>query len=107
MSLAVASLTTSPQISQDDRAYLVRLQAQARDLEQLAGQLLAVGRLEGGELRLNLTDLDLRDLVATAVAASSEPERLAVRTATEPARARGDPEELGRALDNYIRNALA
>ncbi len=105
MSLAVATLSSSARLADDERTYLGRLHEQARNLEQLAGQLLAIGRIESG-LRLNLVDIDLRDVAARVAAGSSEPERLDLRVPAEPARTRADPEELGRALDNYVRNAL-
>ncbi len=105
MSLAVGTLGSSPKLADDERAYLGRLHDQARNLEQLAAQLLAIGRIESG-LRLNIVDVDLRDVVSRVAAGSSETGRLDVRVPREPARTRADPEELGRALDNYIRNAL-
>lgn len=106
MSLAVATLSSSPRLVDDERAYLARLHEQARNLEQLATQLLAIGRIESG-LRLNIVDVDLRDIVTRVAAGSLEAERLDVRVPDKPARAQADPEELGRALDNYVRNALS
>lgn len=106
MSLAVATLSSSPRLVEDERAYLARLHEQARNLEQLATQLLAIGRIESG-LRLNIVDVDLRDIVTRVAAGSLESERLDVRVPDKPARAQADPEELGRALDNYVRNALS
>lgn len=105
MSLAVATLASSPKLADDERAYLGRLHEQARNLEQLAAQLLAIGRIESG-LRLNIVDVDLRDVVSRVAAGSSGAERLDLQVTREPARTRADPEELGRALDNYVRNAL-
>ena len=106
MSLAVASLAASQSISPDERAYLQRLRTNAADLEQLARQLLTIGRLEGGSPELRRTELDLREVVRAIAEASPQVDRIDVRVPAAPAPVRADRDELRRAIDNYVRNAL-
>jgi len=106
MALAVASLVPSPRLAADERVYLEHLHDQARDLEKVAGQMLAMGPLESGGIALNTVDVDLTQIAREARATSSERERIQLTLPAAPAWTRGDPEQLGRALDNYLRNAL-
>lgn len=106
MALASASLETSPRLADDERSFVGRLRQQARDLEHVASGLLTIGRLESGSLALDLVPVDLETLARDAAAASAAPERVDVRS-ERPLTVRADPEHLRRALDNYIRNALA
>lgn len=107
MALASASLETSPRLADDERSFVGRLRQQARDLERVASGLLTIGRLESGSLALDLVPVDLAALARSAAAASAAPERVDVRQPGPPLTVRADPEHLRRALDNYIRNALA
>ena len=107
MALASASLETSPRLADDERSFVGRLRQQARDLEHVASGLLTIGRLESGTLALDLGRVELNALARDAVAASAAPERIDVRVAAAPVAVRADPEYLRRAMDNYIRNALA
>lgn len=107
MALASASLESSPRLADDERSFVGRLRQQARDLERVASGLLTIGRLESGSLALDLVPVDLDVLVRDATAASVAPERIEVRSAGRPLSVTADPDQLRRALDNYIRNALA
>ena len=107
MALVSASLASSPRLAQDERSFVGRLRQQARDLERIASGLLTIGRLESGSLALALGPVDLEKLANEAAAASLAPERVDVRRRQRPVAVRADPEHLRRALDNYIRNALA
>jgi signal transduction histidine kinase len=107
MALASASLETSPRLADDERSFVGRLRQQARDLEHVASGLLTIGRLESGSLALDLVPVDLAALICDAAAASAAPERIDVRRTGGPLAVRADPEYLRRAVDNYIRNALA
>jgi len=106
MSLASASLASSPRLTAEERSFLGRLRQQAGDLEHLAGHLLAMGRLEGRARALNLVTVDLDELAAAAAAECAAPERVDVRPLGRPALVLADPEDLRRAFDNYLRNAL-
>lgn len=107
MALASASLESSPRLADDERSFVGRLRQQAGDLERVASGLLTIGRLESGSLALDLVPVDLGGLACDAAAASISPERIDVRRGAHPLAVRADPEHLRRALDNYIRNALA
>ncbi len=107
MALVSASLASSPRLADDERSFVVRLRQQARDLERVASGLLTIGRLESGSLALDLVPVDLEKLAREAAAASMAPERVDVRKGRHPVAVRVDPDHLRRALDNYIRNALA
>ena len=107
MALAATSLGSSPRLADDERSFVGRLRQQAGDLERVAGGLLTIGRLESGSLALDLVPVELDRLARDAAAASIAPERIDVRVAGRPLAVRADPEHLRRALDNYIRNALA
>lgn len=107
MALASASLESSPRLADDERSFVGRLRQQAGDLERVASGLLAIGRLESGSLALDLVRVDLDRLAGDAATASIAPERIDVRHSARPLAVRADPEHLRRALDNYIRNALA
>ena len=106
MALASASLETSPRLAEDERSFVGRLRQQAIDLEQLAGQLLTIGPLEGGALALNLHPVDLSELARATVAGSTAPDRVDVEIPGHAVLVRADPEELRRAADNLLRNAL-
>ncbi|MDE3112104.1 MAG: sensor histidine kinase [Chloroflexota bacterium] len=107
MALASASLESSPRLADDERSFVGRLRQQAGDLERVASGLLTIGRLESGSLALDLVPVDLDRLACDAAAASNAPDRIEVRHAARPVAVRADPDHLRRALDNYIRNALA
>ena len=106
MALASTSLASSERLRDDERGYMGQLGVQARDLEQLASQLLAIGRMEGAPLELDVTTVDLRDLAASAATQSGPSGRVTVRPAPNAALVRADPDELRRALDNLVRNGL-
>lgn len=107
MALASSSLESSPRLADDERSFVGRLRQQARDLERVASGLLTVGRLEGGSLALDLVAVDLEALAREAAAESVAPERVEVRRGRRKVEIRADPEQLRRAVDNYLRNALA
>jgi signal transduction histidine kinase len=107
MALAASSLGSSPRLADDERSFVGRLRQQARDLERVASGLLTIGRIESGSLGLDLVPVDLEQLAREAADASSAPERIDLRQNADHVRVRADPEHLRRALDNYIRNALA
>ena len=106
MALASTSLASSDRLREDERAYMGQLGVQARDLEQLASQLLAIGRMEGAPLELDVTTVDLCELARSVATHSQLPDRVTVRPAPAPALVRADPDELRRALDNLVRNGL-
>jgi signal transduction histidine kinase len=107
MALASASLESSPRLADDERSFVGRLRQQASDLEHVASGLLTISRLESGSLALDLAPVDLCALAADAVSASMAPERIEVKCGARRVAVHADPEHVRRALDNYIRNALA
>jgi signal transduction histidine kinase len=106
MSLVVASLASSERITPEDRAYLERMRAQASDLEALARQLLTIGPLESGSAELTRQEVDLRELARSVISSYPQAARIDLHVPAEPLRARGDPEALRRAVDNFVRNAF-
>lgn len=106
LSLITATLVDSAAEEDPERRLLLKLQEQARGLARLAGQLLAIGRLENGDLQLNLATTDLRQVAAEAVRESAMAERIELSVPSERLLVRGDPERLRQALDNLISNGL-
>lgn len=106
MALTTASLADSPSVRPEERRLLLGLQRQARGLARLAAQLLAIGRVESGELELNTARLDLRDLVREAAREAAEPDRVEIHLPSSPLLVEADPERIRQAIDNLVSNAL-
>ncbi len=80
-------------------------------LTRLADDLLELARLEGGRLRLDLTELDVADLVEQVrdewtAEAERRGQPLEVALPSDPMAIRGDPARLCQALGNLVENAL-
>lgn len=106
MSLVAATLASSASSDPAERNLLGKLQDQARTLARLAEQLLAIGRLETGELRLNVIPTDLRELATEAAREAPSPERVELLLPDRSMVVSGDPERLRQAIDNLISNGL-
>ncbi len=103
MSLAAASVGSSPAFPDAERSFLMRLRDQASGLEDLAAQLLTIGRVEGTD---TASEIDLRDLATSVVTDHLTEQRIELRSPPHPVIVRGDQRGLQTALRNYVRNAL-
>ncbi|MEM7376235.1 MAG: ATP-binding protein [Pseudomonadota bacterium] len=109
----LARLQVALTLAQDEPdkgpAMLGRMEAELERLDSLIGQVLSLSRLQSGADTLQLTDIDLVQLLED-VGANAEFEfadkdvhlRLTARTA----RLRGDREKLASAFENIVRNAM-
>ncbi|MDC0721279.1 ATP-binding response regulator [Nannocystis bainbridge] len=82
---------------------------QAAHLKHLVGDLLEVGRVVSGKIRLDLQTFDLGELTREHVAAlrtSGTFDRHTVTCEVRPALVQADPQRLRQILDNLIGNAL-
>lgn len=87
-----------------DAAHTIRINAQR--LATLANDVLALSRVEHGELEIADERVELVDLIVS-VAQSHLPERsITVTTSLECAFVRGDAERLRQVFDNLFRNAI-
>jgi signal transduction histidine kinase len=100
------ALADAPALGEPELVALDSLRRQAHDLGRLADDLLAIARLETGLFRLQRTIVDLGALVAALAEHALEPARVQVELPPEPVLVDVDPERLGQALDNVLRNAL-
>jgi len=81
------------------------LDAKAAELRRLVDDLLLAARLETGRLDASLRPIDLREVVEHAVQAVDDDPELALPQ--DPVMVLGDPEQLGRMVDQLVNNALA
>jgi len=87
-----------------DAAHTIRMNAQR--LATLADDVLALSRVEHGELEIADDRVDLVDLVAQVVASHVAERNVAVSTALKHAYVRGDAERLRQVFDNLLSNAI-
>lgn len=97
-------------VPEGEQGALDRIERETERLNNLIGELLALTRLEGGDLARERKPLDL-DRLVQAVAADADFEARARGRAVrvvgaEPCRLSGYEELLHRALDNVLRNAV-
>jgi signal transduction histidine kinase len=93
------------------RRLVAGLVGHTRRLNRLASDLLELSRWEGGQLGLELEDLDVADLVDGVIDEwAAEVERremtLRVELSAAPMPLRGDPVRLAQALGNLLENTL-
>jgi signal transduction histidine kinase len=91
--------------------YLATMRTHITALGSMIDDLFELSRLEAGDLRWSIGQVELADLVDETVAAMQlEADAKGVVVATEsgprPCRARGNPEKLQRVLFNLIQNAI-
>ena len=99
------TLADTPGLGAREARALDGLRGQARSLAWMAEEVLQVARLETGMLKPQPSRLDLGQLVQALI--RQEPQAERVRLVCEPGVAvDADPEFVGRAVDNLVRNAL-
>lgn len=87
-----------------DAAHTIR--ANAQRLATLANDVLALSRIEHGELEIADERVDLVDLIASVVETHVAERNVHVKTELTEAFVRGDGDRLGQVFDNLIRNAI-
>jgi len=100
-----------PSAAPDGRVtrYATQALTQTKRLRALVDDLLDVGRLESGKLRLQLTTVDLAPLTARAVEAAQmgmEGQTLALQSDPGPVPVQGDAARLEQVLSNLLSNAV-
>jgi signal transduction histidine kinase len=99
-------------MTKDDAISLLALgEARADAILKLANELLEIARMEDEEVPLELSTFDLRDLVAGvlgghAPAAERRGLTLGAAPASEPLPLRADRDQLARAVENLVSNAV-
>ncbi len=94
-----------------DGSYPARIRSEADRMSDMVGGLLALSRLQSGTLRLDLSAVDMGDLVSDAVASArvlADGRGVRVTGSAPPlaVTASADAGELSRALSNLVTNAL-
>jgi signal transduction histidine kinase len=97
-------------VAPDPARYLRQLHQEVDRLSGMVDDLLALSRLQSGELQLAVEDIDVGDVVSDTLA-SAEPlaraQRVQLEGSAEPGLiVRADGRELSRALSNLVVNAL-
>jgi PAS domain S-box-containing protein len=98
-------------LSEEQLQYLGVAERNAHRLLRLVGDLLFTAQVESGRFPIDITDAELRSVVAasvesaTPVAATAGVE-LVCDVPDEPVEVRGDTVRLGQAVDNLVSNAL-
>jgi signal transduction histidine kinase len=97
-------------VAPDPGRYLDQLQHEVDRLSGMVDDLLALSRLQSGELRLALDGIDLRDVVSDTIASMESTARardIRLGGSVDPGVVvRADGRELSRALMNLVDNAL-
>jgi len=104
--LMAEGLGSTPGLGEKERLALRRLRQQAQSLSRLAEEVLEVARVESGGVQLHRTTVELGALVDDVAQQTSEPDRLRIELPEQPVEIEADPERLGIAVDNLLRNAL-
>jgi signal transduction histidine kinase len=90
----------------DALAHQRAIEHHAQDIEFLATDLLAIGDLQRGHLRLRADPVDLREIVREAVAESLRRDQLHLSTGGTPVSVRADPDRLRHAVASVISKAI-
>jgi signal transduction histidine kinase len=99
------TLADTPGLGAREARALEGLRGQARSLSWMAEEVLQVARLETGMLKPQPTVLDLGRLVEALIREEPQSDRVRLDADAE-VNVEADPEFVGRALDNLLRNAL-
>ena len=98
------------ELTEDQGRFLAVVDRNSKRLMHLVGDLLFLAQVEAGKLALELTDVDLDDVVAEAVEAAkpfADEKGIELRTTVEPTPLMiGDRGRLAQVLDNLVSNAL-
>jgi signal transduction histidine kinase len=87
-----------------DAAHTIRMNAQR--LATLANDVLALSRIEHGELEISDERVDLVDLVRTTAETYANERSINVTSSVPTAMVRGDADRLRQVFDNLFRNAI-
>jgi signal transduction histidine kinase len=82
------------------------IRTNAQRLAALANDILALSRVEYGELEIADDRVNLRDVLQKAIAEAQAERQIDVQYDAESAYVRGDAERLRQVFDNVIRNAI-
>jgi two-component system phosphate regulon sensor histidine kinase PhoR len=95
---------------EERRTFLRYIASESQRLTTIVDTLLNVARLDTGDLKVNLADTDVRDVVGqvleAAAGASGDGHRFVVELPDEPLAARADPEKLRQVCAILVDNAL-
>jgi len=90
--------------AQTDAAHTIRMNAQR--LATLANDVLALSRVEHGELEISDERVDVTELLRSVVEVHQAERQIAFEAPASPALVRGDEERLRQVFDNVLRNAI-
>jgi signal transduction histidine kinase len=97
-------------VAPDPPRYLRQLRQEVDRLSGMVDDLLALSRLQSGELQLALEDIDVGDVVSDTLAAAepiARAQQVSLTGSSDPELvARADGRELARAVTNLVVNAL-
>src|SRR5438105_2627773 len=99
------TLADTPGLGAREARALEGLRGQARSLSWMAEEVLQVARLETGMLKPRPAQVDLGQLVEALIRQQPEAERVRL-SCQAGVSVDADPEFVGRAVDNLVRNAL-
>ena len=95
---------------EERQTFLRYIASESQRLTSIVDTLLNVARLDTGDLKVNLAETDVRDVVAQVLDTVSAPEvnghRFVVELPEEPLAARADPEKLRQVCSILLENAL-
>ncbi|WP_144876983.1 cell wall metabolism sensor histidine kinase WalK [Microbacterium sp. 1.5R] len=98
-------------LSEEQEEFVGIIERNAQRLLTLVGDLLFTAQVESGRFPLNRADVDLAEIVRSAVTSSGphaqqEGVELEAEVPSTPVRVVADPDRIGQALDNLLSNAI-
>jgi PAS domain S-box-containing protein len=97
-------------LTADQRRFLETVKRNSSRLKRLVGDLLLAGQIDTGRFKLELSDVDVAEVLKETgelVSASAQNNDLALTIdADEPVMIRGDRERLGQLIGNLLSNAI-
>ncbi|MGH7904441.1 MAG: sensor histidine kinase, partial [Candidatus Dormibacteraceae bacterium] len=106
ISTIAETLADTPGLGAREQRALDGLRGQARLLTRLAEEVLAVARVETQGVRPRRSEVDVGALLDALGRQAPDPERVHLARPSRRVRIEADPELLGHAFDNLMRNAL-
>lgn len=108
--LTRAQLAIALEQRQGGGAQLPRLQQELERVDQLLGELLTFSRLDAGQVKLQLLEVDLYELIEEIITVNqleADQKQLTVtQTGPNPCPLYIEPKLLARAIENILRNAI-